>query len=208
MIYSAYALRDTIDIAHYNCWMVFVKSCFICQPIISKNDVKLGQSVMIELCKLFERLYSTESCIPNMHMACHLQECILYVGPLQKFWCYPYERYNGVLESFNKSWMQPEKQLFKKFFFFFLFFLNKTNFFLSVKDLIASSTGSSSFSQSLWGTNVAKSMMQNVFGSVSLIDAEKKDYHILFPPYKKGMMNYIINIIFKMSTNIYTPKTM
>ena len=74
-----------------------------------------------------------------------------------------------------------------------------------VKDHIASSTGSSSISQNLWGTNVAKSMMQNVFCSVSLIDAEKKDYHILFPPYKKDMMNYIINI-FKMSTN--TPKTM
>ena len=117
MMYSTFALKDVIGTSHLKCWIHFVKSCYIlCQPLISKDDVKLGQLIMIDFCTSFERLYGTESCTPNMHMACHLQECMLDFGPLLSFWCFPYERYNGVLEGFKKSWIQPEKQLFLKFF--------------------------------------------------------------------------------------------
>lgn len=50
-----------------------------------------------------------------MHMACHLKNCLLDFGPFSAFWCFPYERYNGILEGVSKSWMSPEKQMFLKF---------------------------------------------------------------------------------------------
>ena len=46
---------------------------------------------------------------PNMHMACHLKDCLLDFGPFLSFWCFPYECYNGILEGVSKSWILPEK---------------------------------------------------------------------------------------------------
>ena len=40
---------------------------------------------------------------------------MLDFGPLSSFWCFPYERYNGLLEGISKSWILPEKQMFLKF---------------------------------------------------------------------------------------------
>ena len=42
-------------------------------------------------------------------------ECILDVGPLYAFWCFSFERYNGILEKMKKSWHTPEVQLLQKF---------------------------------------------------------------------------------------------
>ena len=50
-----------------------------------------------------------------MHMACHLEISIKDYGPLSSFWCFPFERYNGVLEGVSKSWLNPEKQMFLKY---------------------------------------------------------------------------------------------
>ena len=50
-----------------------------------------------------------------MHLHCHLRDCILDVGPLNSFWCFSFERYNGILESMKKTWNSPESQLIHKF---------------------------------------------------------------------------------------------
>ena len=36
-------------------------------------------------------------------------------GPLHSFWCFSFERYNGMLEKMQKSWKAPEIQLIHKF---------------------------------------------------------------------------------------------
>ena len=50
-----------------------------------------------------------------MHMACHLKDIMLDYGPVHGYWCFSFERYNGMLESMHKSWNNPEKQLLLKF---------------------------------------------------------------------------------------------
>ena len=35
--------------------------------------------------------------------------------PVHGFWCFSFERYNGILEAMNKSWINPEKNYFQKF---------------------------------------------------------------------------------------------
>ena len=45
----------------------------------------------------------------------HLRECILDFGPLHSFWCFSFERYNGIVEGMLKSWHAPELQLVHKF---------------------------------------------------------------------------------------------
>ena len=43
-----------------------------------------------------------------------INRLIVDVGPLYSFWCFSFERYNGILEGMQKTWQAPEIQLFKK----------------------------------------------------------------------------------------------
>ena len=52
---------------------------------------------------------------PNMHMHCHLRQCLEDYGPLHTFWCFSFERYNGVLGSMPNNNKAIEVQLMKKF---------------------------------------------------------------------------------------------
>ena len=70
-------------------------------------------------CNTYENLYGKSKCTPNMHLRhLHLKECMLDYGPMHSFWCFPFERYNGVFESFQKNWICPELQVMTKFFNF------------------------------------------------------------------------------------------
>ena len=51
----------------------------------------------------------------NMHLHCHLCECVLDYGPVYGFWCFSFERYNGILGSLHISNRQIEVQLMRKF---------------------------------------------------------------------------------------------
>ena len=50
-----------------------------------------------------------------MHLHLHLKNCLVDYGPLHAFWCYPFERYNGVLGSMHTNRISIEPQLMKKF---------------------------------------------------------------------------------------------
>ena len=74
-----------------------------------------ADELLLSFCTGFEQLYGHEACTPNLHLHCHLKECILDAGPLYSFWCFSFERYNGILEKMQKSWNAPEVQLIHKF---------------------------------------------------------------------------------------------
>lgn len=50
-----------------------------------------------------------------MHLHCHLRECIEDYGPVYSFWCFAFERYNGVLGSTITNNRSVEIQLMRKF---------------------------------------------------------------------------------------------
>ena len=52
---------------------------------------------------------------PNIHMHCHLAECIRDYGPLSSFWLFPFERYNGILEGTPTNNRSIEVQIMKRF---------------------------------------------------------------------------------------------
>ena len=116
ILYSPYALYGLINDDHYECWCYFVEACqLICQPVITKTGVAKAHDLIISFCSTYEQLYGKENCTPNMHMACHLKEIIFDYGSIYGFWCFSFERYNGLLEGMKKSWVCPEKQLLLKF---------------------------------------------------------------------------------------------
>ena len=102
--YSLFSLKGILPNKHYNTWAQFVQACqIICCHDIKFNDCCLAEKKIIEFCKAFEKLYSKQYCTPNMHLCCHLIECVRDYGPVYSFWCFSFERYNGILGSYPKG---------------------------------------------------------------------------------------------------------
>ena len=53
--------------------------------------------------------------ISNMHMHCHLADCIRDYGPLHAFWVFSFERFNGLLGDQPTNNRSIEQQLMKRF---------------------------------------------------------------------------------------------
>ena len=76
---------------------------------VSVHVIKAADLKLLEFYSTFEQLHGKQACTPNMHMHCHLMECILNYGPASAFWLYPFERYNGVMQSFVGNWMDDAR---------------------------------------------------------------------------------------------------
>ena len=48
-------------------------------------------------------------------MHCHLRSCLLDYGPVYSFWCFSYERYNGILGNQPSNNRDIEPQLMMRF---------------------------------------------------------------------------------------------
>lgn len=100
-IFSLFALRDVLKWPHYNCWNLFVKSCYLlCRRSITTTQLLEGNKFLMDFCKRFAELYGCENCTTNMHLHGHLVECIEDFGPVYAFWCFSYELMNGILGSY------------------------------------------------------------------------------------------------------------
>ena len=116
MVYSLYCLKDLLPAQHYSCWVLFVEACqLIVQPAITFAELCKADIKLIEFCRSFQLLYGKEYCTPNMHMQLHIKDSIMNYGPVFAFWCFSFERFNGVLSSFQMNWIAPELQMLKKF---------------------------------------------------------------------------------------------
>ena len=115
ILYSP-VLRDLLPTEDNHLRCTFSRACsLICRPYVHERDVYEADETLLRFCSGFEKRYGREACTLNLHMHCHLKECILDIGPLFSFWCFPFERYNGILERMNKTWHAPELQLIHKF---------------------------------------------------------------------------------------------
>lgn len=116
VLYSPLVLRNKIPQELYDHWIIFSQACsLLCSPSIHIDEVDKADELLLTFCTRHQELYGPQSCTPNMHMHCHLKHCINDVGPLHSFWCFSFERYNGILEKMQKTWQSPEIQLVHKF---------------------------------------------------------------------------------------------
>ena len=65
------------------------------------DEVQLAHQLLVLFCNSFQTLLGRENCTPNMHM--HLASCIKEYGPIYAFWCYSFERYNGILGNYHTN---------------------------------------------------------------------------------------------------------
>ena len=113
--YSPIVLRDILPRIHLQYWLLFVKACtMLCKRCLRKSDVEVSDQCFRLFCEKFQEVNGPNACTPNMHMHLHLKECLLDYGPPYAFWCYAFERYNGMLGRFPTNQKIIESQLIKK----------------------------------------------------------------------------------------------
>ena len=115
-VYSIPALHGLLPSEHLECWRHFVLACrILCQNSLSFDDVTLADALLLAFCRRVERMYGESAITPNMHLHGHLREVLKEYGPVQEFWLFSYERYNGILghQPSNNKLIEP--QLMKRF---------------------------------------------------------------------------------------------
>jgi hypothetical protein len=76
----------------------FVRACYLLvSRIINNNALEEAQTRLLRVAKLIEEHYGSEVITPNIHLSLHIVECCQDYGPLYSYWCYSFERMNGVL---------------------------------------------------------------------------------------------------------------
>ena len=87
----------------------------LCQHSITLEQIAQADGHLLEFCKGVQTNYGKEFTTPNMHMHCHLREVLLDYGPVYNFWCFCYERYNGILGNQPNNNKAIEPQLMQRF---------------------------------------------------------------------------------------------
>ena len=115
-IFSPVALKGILPLNHLRCWLLYVRACsLLCTRIITNDAIEQADQYLELFCKQFMSLYGAEACTPNMHLHLHLKDCLLDYGPVHGFWCFGFERFNGVMGRYHTNSQSIETQLMRKF---------------------------------------------------------------------------------------------
>ena len=115
-VYSVIVLKGVLPDNHLHIWLLFVRACSIlCSRIVQKPDLEIAHTYLKEFSLKFIEAYGHEHFTPNMHLHMHLNNCCQDYGSVYAFWCFAYERYNGILGSYQTNKRRIEAQIMKKF---------------------------------------------------------------------------------------------
>jgi Transposase family tnp2 len=97
-IYATVALWDHLPEKDRKILSQFVRICsiFVCR-IVNVDSIREANRRLIEIVKLIEENYGRNKITPNLHLSLHLHECSSDYGPLYAFWCFSFERMNGII---------------------------------------------------------------------------------------------------------------
>lgn len=104
IVYSSIVLKTVLPEPDYNCWILFVRACsLLLSGAITFTDIDQADEFLIMFCSRFQELYGEGSCTFNMHLHLHLKESLMAYGPLHTFWCFSFERHNGILSGYHTN---------------------------------------------------------------------------------------------------------
>ena len=97
-IYATVALWEHLPTKDRQILTHFVRICTILVSRIIQIDLmREAHQRLIEIVSLIEEHYGRDKITPNLHLSLHLCECSHDFGPLYAFWCFSFERMNGIL---------------------------------------------------------------------------------------------------------------
>jgi hypothetical protein len=98
LIYARVVLWNFLDQEDRKILIHFSQACSILvRRIVTSENLDAAHDHLIELLRLIETNYGKDSITPNLHLSLHLNECCKDFGPLYSFWCFSFERMNGIL---------------------------------------------------------------------------------------------------------------
>ena len=116
LLFSMYSLKDVLPHEHLHYWQSFVLACrLLCKPCITKTELKMADCKLLDFLKEYERINGKMAISPNMHLHLHLKECVENYGSIYGFWLFSFERYNGILGSYQTNNKTVEIQIMRKF---------------------------------------------------------------------------------------------
>jgi len=120
LIYPTPLMWDLLVTSDRKILANFVKaySLLTCR-IIDNNMLSQAHDRLLQVAKLIEENYGPESITPNIHLSLHITDCCKDYGPLYSFWCYSFERMNGLLGKLLIMLIYMKNML-KYFFLLFL----------------------------------------------------------------------------------------
>ena len=96
----------------------FVRICSLLGNRIQELDsMQEANRRLIEIVKLIETNYGRDKITSNLHLSLHLYDCSFAYGPLYAFWCFSFERMNGILGSLPNSNRKIEPELMRRLIF-------------------------------------------------------------------------------------------
>ncbi len=202
-LYSIPALYDILPSNHLECWRHFVLACrLLSQHELSRRHIDLADALLTQFCKKVEQIYGKEAITPNMHMHGHLKQVILDFGPIQEYWLYSFERYNGIMGKQPTNNRAVEPQLMNRF----LYDSALTTFsypddefkdnFLPICQSISTCTVVGSVLDTLTNHNVFRLPPKSSRSVLSPHEIEilKKHYMCLYPDHNESMV--VVNSAF------------
>ena len=98
------------------CWRCFILACrLLSQHHLSRDNVILADTILLKFYRRTEYLYGASVVTPAMDFHHHLKSCILDLGQPYVFWCFPFERYNGLLGKVQNNNKSIEVQMMNNF---------------------------------------------------------------------------------------------
>lgn len=100
-IYATVSLWEHLPTKDRKILSHFVRICSILvSRILEKDLIQEAHGRLIEIIKLIEMHYGRDKITPNLHLSLHLHDCSTDYGPLYAFWCFSFERMNGILGKY------------------------------------------------------------------------------------------------------------
>ena len=98
LVYAIPIMWDLLSVPDREILSNFVRACsLLVYRIIDNNMITEAHERLLKVAMLVEKHYGPEKITPNLHLCLHIKECCQDYGPLYSFWCFSFERMNGVL---------------------------------------------------------------------------------------------------------------
>ena len=176
IVYARACLKDLIPDTSYKvlCLLCNIVT-IICQPVLTEDNLTCLYRLLHDHHSAYCRLYGKFKVTVNYHMALHMPEVILDYGPPHAFWCFAYERMNGILASTPTNNRGIENEVLDRFLLEFTFNQVELNPLLSdyqpvLKELIEPQTKPSSFFQVKWALSMFYAEPEERFEMQQLVD--------------------------------------
>jgi hypothetical protein len=101
LVYSTPIMWDLLSVNDREILGNFVRACslLVCR-IINTNEINEAHNRLLKIGQLIEEHYGENLITPNIHLSLHIAECCRDYGPIYSFWCYSFERMNGILGKY------------------------------------------------------------------------------------------------------------